>query len=177
MLGRGAVMSSPPQPQPETLRISLKRLEDMNLSELRQEWARLYHAPVPQALRRNMLKAAIAYKLQLDIWGDLPRAIEHELERLVRRTGHHFQSGEEPSQKPYARFNSTIANLKPGTRLFRIWRERTYEVEVLDDGYRWEGGSYRSLSKIAREITGTRWNGLLFFGIRRPDDTKRVQSR
>ena len=56
--------------------------------------------------------------------------------------------------------------LKPGTRLMREWQGRTYEVLVLDDGFAWRGTHYRSLSAIAREITGTSWSGPLFFGLR-----------
>jgi hypothetical protein len=56
--------------------------------------------------------------------------------------------------------------LKPGTRLFREWRGRTYEVLVLDDGFSWQGTPYRSLSALARKITGTAWSGPLFFGLK-----------
>ena len=58
------------------------------------------------------------------------------------------------------------AQLKPGTRLMREWRGRSYEVLVLDDGFSWHGRRYRSLSAIARQITGTAWSGPLFFGLR-----------
>jgi hypothetical protein len=56
--------------------------------------------------------------------------------------------------------------LKPGTRLVREWQGRTYEVLVLDDGFSWQGTSYRSLSAVARKITGTAWSGPLFFGLK-----------
>src|SRR5438067_12661130 len=56
--------------------------------------------------------------------------------------------------------------LKPGTRLIREWQGRTYEVVVLDDGFSWQGTQYRSLSAIARKITGTAWSGPLFFGLK-----------
>jgi hypothetical protein len=56
--------------------------------------------------------------------------------------------------------------LKPGTRLVREWQGRTYEVLVLDDGLSWQGTSYRSLSALARKITGTAWSGPLFFGLK-----------
>ena len=56
--------------------------------------------------------------------------------------------------------------LKPGTRLMREWRGRSHEVQVLDDGFSWQGTHYRSLSAIARKITGTAWSGPLFFGLR-----------
>jgi hypothetical protein len=56
--------------------------------------------------------------------------------------------------------------LKPGTRLVREWQGRTYEVLVLDGGFSWQGASYRSLSAVARKITGTPWSGPLFFGLK-----------
>ena len=56
--------------------------------------------------------------------------------------------------------------LKPGTRLVREWQGRTYEVLVLDDGFSWQGTHHRSLSAIARKITGTAWSGPLFFGVK-----------
>jgi len=56
--------------------------------------------------------------------------------------------------------------LKPGTRLMREWRGRSHDVLVLDDGFSWQGTHYRSLSAIARKITGTAWSGPLFFGLR-----------
>jgi hypothetical protein len=56
--------------------------------------------------------------------------------------------------------------LKPGTRLMREWQGRSYDVLVLDDGFSWQGSRYRSLSAIARKITGTAWSGPLFFGLK-----------
>ena len=58
------------------------------------------------------------------------------------------------------------AALKPGTRLMREWQGRTYDVLVLDGGFSWQGTRYRSLSAIARKITGTAWSGPLFFGLK-----------
>jgi hypothetical protein len=55
----------------------------------------------------------------------------------------------------------------PGTRLVRVWNDRRYEVTVLADGYEFEGRTFRSLSAVAREITGTRWNGKVFFGLKK----------
>jgi hypothetical protein len=55
----------------------------------------------------------------------------------------------------------------PGTRLVRVWNDRRYEVIVLADGYEFEGRTFRSLSAVAREITGTRWNGKVFFGLKK----------
>ena len=66
--------------------------------------------------------------------------------------------------------------LKPGTRLMREWQGRTYEVVVLDDGFSWQGTHYRSLSAIARKITGTAWSGPLFFGLKQNRSASRRSS-
>ncbi len=66
--------------------------------------------------------------------------------------------------------------LKPGTRLIREWQGRTYEVVVLDDGLSWQGTQYRSLSAIARKITGTAWSGPLFFGLKQNRSASRRSS-
>ena len=68
------------------------------------------------------------------------------------------------------------AELKPGTRLMREWQGRTYEVLTLDDGLSWQGTRYRSLSAIARKITGTAWSGPLFFGLKSNHSTPRRSS-
>jgi hypothetical protein len=67
--------------------------------------------------------------------------------------------------------------LKPGTRLMREWQNRTYEVVVLDDGFSWQGMHYRSLSAIARKITGTAWSGPLFFGLKQTRSASRRRSQ
>jgi hypothetical protein len=58
--------------------------------------------------------------------------------------------------------------IRPGTQMLRQWKDRTHTVTALNDGFEWNGRTYRSLSAIAREITGTNWNGYVFFGIKRP---------
>jgi len=67
--------------------------------------------------------------------------------------------------------------LKPGTRLIREWQGRTYEVVVRDDGLSWQGMQYRSLSAIARKITGTAWSGPLFFGLKQNRSASRRSSQ
>jgi hypothetical protein len=83
-----------------------------------------------------------------------------ERQRELRQIAHQFnQTGE---IRRHARLE-----LKSGTRLVREWQSRTYEVLVLDDGFSWQGTHYRSLSAVARKITGTPWSGPLFFGLKR----------
>ena len=69
------------------------------------------------------------------------------------------------------------AELKPGTRLMREWQGRTYDVLVLDGGFSWQGTRYRSLSAIARKISGTAWSGPLFFGLKQNRSASRRSSQ
>lgn len=129
----------------------LAALEAMTLPELRAEWRRAYRAPAPN-LSADLLLRGIAWRLQEKRHGGLSPAIERELAQL---------SVEQPS--PNAQ-QPAIA-LRPGTRLVRSWQDRTYAVLVTEDGYVFQDQSWRSLSSIARAITGARWSGPRFFGL------------
>ena len=96
---------------------------------------------------------AVAFRMQ-EVASGGPRL---ELERQLRQIGLELQQTGRLRIRP---------QLKPGTRLMREWQGRSYEVLVLDDGFSWQGTHYRSLSAIARKITGTAWSGPLFFGLR-----------
>ena len=99
--------------------------------------------------------AAVAYRMQeLTLGGPRPQT-----QRRLRQIVQEFK-------KTGATRVRTGPELKPGTRLLREWQGRTYEVLVLDDGFSWQGKHYRSLSAIARKITGTAWSGPLFFGLK-----------
>jgi len=94
--------------------------------------------------------------MQEQAFGGLSPVVRQRLQRLaveLKTTGRITSIGK---QSP----------IKPGTRLIREWQGRTHEVTVLEDGFRWKDKTYRSLSVVARAITGTRWNGHLFFGLR-----------
>ena len=82
-----------------------------------------------------------------------------EPQRQLRQIAQELKSGGQATRR-------LRPQLKPGTRLLREWQGRTYEVVVLDDGFCWQGTQYRSLSAIARKITGTAWSGPLFFGLK-----------
>src|SRR6516162_5770582 len=90
-----------------------------------------------------------------------------ELERQLRQLGLELQQTGRLRIRP---------QLKPGTRLIREWRGRSHEVLVLDDNFSWQGTHYRSLSAIARKITGTAWSGPLFFGLRSNRSAPRPQA-
>src|SRR5207237_7626258 len=108
---------------------------------------------------------AVAYRMQEVALGGLRLEPQRQLRQIAMELK---QTGEEAK-----RFRP---QLKPGTRLMREWQGRTYEVVVLDDGVSWQGTQYRSLSAIARKITGTAWSGPLFFGLKRTRSAGRGSS-
>jgi hypothetical protein len=136
-------------------REALSRLPELDIGELRRQWRSLYKAEAPRHLSRELLVRAIAYRMQELAGGGL----RPEPQRQLRRIAQQFK--ETGAATIRAR-----PELKPGTRLVREWQGRTYDVLVLDDGFSWQGTRYRSLSAIARKITGTPWSGPLFFGLK-----------
>ena len=137
----------------ERSREALSRLPHLDLAELRELWCQLYKTETAPRLSRELLVRAVAYRMQ-EVASGGPRL---ELERQLRQIGLELQQTGRLRIRP---------QLKPGTRLMREWQGRSYEVLVLDDGFSWQGTHYRSLSAIARKITGTAWSGPLFFGLR-----------
>jgi hypothetical protein len=145
-----------PRESLDRIREALARLPTASRAELSAEWLRLYRSEPPARLGRELLIAAIAYRLQEQALGGL----KPELQRRLRHIAEQVSQGEEPMM------TSTAPRLKPGTRLLREWQGRTHEVLVGDDGFVWQQARYRSLSHIARAITGTTWSGPVFFGLK-----------
>jgi hypothetical protein len=135
---------------------TLARLSNLTIFELRGEWRRLHRAPPPMRLSRDLLMRGITYKLQERSLGGLSSSILRKLECLNR------DSKASDGQKP-----APPISLKAGTRLVREWRGVTHSVLVHADGFEWNGRRYRSLTIIAREITGAHWSGPRFFGLRK----------
>jgi hypothetical protein len=136
-------------------REALERLPALDLGELRQQWRALYKTDASAHLSRQLLLRAIAYRMQEVALGGL----RPEGQRQLRQFAEQLKESREGRIRPRP-------DLKPGTRLVREWQGRTYEVLVLDDGFSWQGTGYRSLSALARKITGTAWSGPLFFGLK-----------
>ncbi len=136
-------------------RKALARLPKVGLGELRQQWRVLYKAEALPYLSRELLVRAVAYRMQEVALGGL----RPERQRQLRQFAQQLNESQKGQIRPRP-------ELKPGTRLVREWQGRTYEVLVLDGGFSWQGMSYRSLSALARKITGTAWSGPLFFGLK-----------
>ena len=134
---------------------TLARLSASTIFVLRGEWRRLHRAPPPMRLSRDLLMRGITYKLQERPLGGLSTSIIRKLERL------NLDSEASDAQKP-----APPISLTADTRLVREWRGVTYTVLVAD-GFEWNGRRYRSLTIVAREITGAHWSGPRFFGLRK----------
>ena len=136
-------------------------LGDLDHAALKQRWRALQGGDPPKRLSRQLLLRALAHAMQEKAFGGLSPTLRRRLGRLATE----LQSkGRIPSVASQPSF-------KPGTRLIREWQGRTHEVTVLEDGFQWNGETYRSLSAIARAITGTRWNGHVFFGLKSRQST------
>lgn len=123
------------------------------LDELRQEWAAVWRQPADEHISRDMLERSLHFKTHVE--PGIDKSLRLRLDQLVsdfkRDKGH---------------VSANRANLKVGTKLIRNWQGVDHEVMVIDEGLEYKGLSYKSLSKIANEITGSRWNGWLFFGLK-----------
>jgi hypothetical protein len=152
--------------QKDASREALSRLPKLDLRELREEWRLLYKADASPHLSRELLIRAVAYRMQEVAVGGLRPERQRQLRHIAQELKENGQA--RTPLRP---------QLKPGTRLLREWQGRTYEVVVLDDGFSWEGTQYRSLSAIARKITGTAWSGPLFFGLKQNRSASRRSSQ
>ena len=143
--------------EPVSVDIEIERLRDLDVDGLRARWEAALGKKAPSHLSRHLLLRILAYRLQAERLGDL----DSESERILDRSG----SPEQASQRA-TDARGRLNNLRPGTVLGREWNGKMQRVAVLADGFAWNGNTYPSLSKIAFAITGTRWNGPQFFGLR-----------
>ena len=126
-------------------------LEALDTGALKERWLELYGSDPPKGLSAKLMRRAIAYEIQVRAYGGQKRSIRKALQRTA-------------CEVTQAEAKSAI-RIPPGTRLIRQWHGDTYVVDVSEDGVRWKDKSYSSLSAVAREITGARWNGRKFFGV------------
>ncbi len=131
----------------------LAELAAMSPAQLRAEWQRLVRQP-PPPISPDLLRREIAYRLQEAASGGLTRQVSRELADIRKR----IVQGSSP-------LPASAVRLKPGTRLLKTWRGKTYTVLVGDAGFIFDDRLYPSLSPIAQEITGTPWSGPRFFGL------------
>lgn len=133
----------------------LDRLPAMPIVQLRARYRELFRTEPPKAFGPDLLRRSIAHQIQERVYGGLPREQRRLLDRLVRAA----------RAKPNGRIELP-RRIKPGSELVRTWNRRTYRVMVMEDGFAYDGKTFTSLSEIATTITGTKWNGPRFFGLR-----------
>lgn len=126
---------------------SLHTLVALDRTALARRWTTVFQSPVPRNAHVALLRGALAWHEQVAHAGE--GDIRPLLRRLRRQAG-----------------STATAVLTPGTRLLREWQGQTHHVTVLSNGFAYDGTTHRSLTAIARQITGTRWSGPLFFGLR-----------
>lgn len=121
-------------------------LGELPRKALAARWATAYGAPPAADISASLMRKALAWEIQAAVFG-----------------GHSAKTIR--ALKAVAKGGAAPKTASAGTRLVREWNGATYEIEVLESGYRWRGETWRSLSAIAREITGTKWSGPRFFGL------------
>ena len=132
-------------------------LPDRKTIDLQSRWHTVFRRRPPPHLPRHLLFRVLAYRLQAEVLGDLDGESQRLLDRSV--------TPEDAGQRA-VKLSRRTTNLRPGTVLGREWQGKMHRVAVLADGFAWNGNTYPSLTKIAFAITGTRWNGPKFFGLR-----------
>jgi hypothetical protein len=144
--------------------VEIARLRDFDLDALRTRWHKVFGRPPAPHLPRHLLFRVLAYRLQADHFGDL----DPDNRRLLDRS----ESPDQAGQQAIAH-GRPIATVKPGTVLGREWAGHMHRVAVLSNGFAWNGKIYPSLSQVACAITGTRWSGPKFFGLRDKSSKRR----
>jgi len=146
------------------LETEIAQLRGLDLKGLRSRWQSVFQKPPPDHLPRHLLFAIIVYRIQADRLGDLDHGSKQVLDRTDAKS-----TGVTISARLVS-FDQKRTELTPGTVLVREWDRRSQRVMVMPDGFAWNGQTYDSLSKVAFAITGTKWNGPRFFGLRDKED-------
>lgn len=136
----------------------LAALKTTSTAALKQQWRDLFDSE-PPAFNRRYLESRLAYRIQELAYGGLKPETIRRLEAL----GEELDGGDRAKSRKRADHNGRPIT---GTRLIREWKGVEHVVTVLAEGYEWQGRPYKSLSAVARTITGTRWNGHVFFGLK-----------
>jgi len=143
-----------PQQDPAALARDLDTLAAMNLAQMRTLWSSRLERPYPPSLRSpEIFRGLLGYRLREKHHGGLPVAVRKELRRIETKS----KAG---------KTDDLVPRLNVGVRLEREWQGTLHEVDVVGGGFRHHDVVYQSLSEVARAITGTRWSGPRFFGLK-----------
>jgi hypothetical protein len=155
----------------KTVEEEIAHLRGLDLKGLRARWLSVFQRPAPAHLPRHLLFAITAYRIQTDRLGDL----DHETTRVLDQTDSK-ETGSAMSARLVS-LDQKRTKLRPGTVLIREWGRHSQRVMVMADGFAWNGQTYDNLSKVAFAITGTKWNGPRFFGLRDKEDRLDARAR
>ncbi len=144
-----------PLPTPPNIAAEITKLPSFSVVELQAEWSRVIGGEPPKGAHRDYVLRSIAHHLQSKVHGALSPTLKRRLLKLA-------QNGKVDSVEA-----APVRTLQNGARILKEWQGAVHEVEVIDDGFRYQDRTYKSLSVIAREIAGTRWSGPAFFGLKR----------
>ena len=145
-------------------------LQNLSYEELRQQWLALY-GNEPVASNRPYLIKRLAHRIQENAYGGLSERAHKMMDDILDRHGYDENGGSLRGKRTERKHNADAPVV--GTRLMREWNGRTCEVVVIHGGFEYEERRYKSLSAIATAITGTHWNGRLFFGLKKSHEKKR----
>jgi hypothetical protein len=146
---------------PDSVETQLKNLPNLSRDDLAQLWQTLFHSVPDPKIRRPSIIRFLAYRVQEQAYGSLSASGERRLRQL-----------EEAIAGNSTLKTSSNRKIHPGTRLVREWQNQVHLVNVELKGYEYRGARYQSLSEIARLITGTRWSGPLFFGVKKQHENQ-----
>jgi hypothetical protein len=128
--------------------MTVAEIEAMDRTALLAAWAGIFGAPAPKSLSQGFLRRFLAFEVQARQQGGMPASLRKRLDAAAAKRA--------PEKRP---------GLRPGARLIREWNGVSHVVDVVENGYLWRGARCRSLTAIAREITGAHWSGPRFFGL------------
>jgi len=149
----------------------IAHLRDLDLKGLRARWQSMFQRSPSSHVPRHLLFAVLAFQIQADRYGDL----DHETRKVLDRTNAN-ETGSAMANR-LENLDRKRTELTPGTVLVREWDRQSHRVMVLADGFAWNGQTYDSLTKVAFAITGTRWNGPRFFGLRDRQDVSTSETK
>jgi hypothetical protein len=136
---------------PAAVEAEVDRIRSLGIAALRARWRLMFGGPPPTGLTKDIIKRMLTYRIQEEAFVGLDRETKKHLDRLVRGGNTRLELNR---------------RLKPGAVLVREYQGTRHTVTVVAEGFSWQGTTYTSLSRIARAITGTAWNGPRFFGLR-----------
>ncbi len=147
--------TAPAQPADPAVEDELDRLATMPIAQLRVRYREVFRTEPPKSFGPDLLRRNIAHRIQERAYGGLPPPTRRLLDHSVKTT----------MAKPSGRLELP-RRIKPGSELVRTWKGKSYRVMVMTDGFAHDSKTFTSLSEIASKITGTKWNGPRFFGLR-----------